>query len=379
MTGKFICSYGAGMRIQFDTMEELKAHYKSDWHCYNLKRKVAALPPLTLEDFEKRKAVADADKAKLDTKEKKKNHHKEMKAKKQKKKEEEMETEEVLEKRWKNGDNPRYRWFLERSAELDAQEDDEEWEDMSEDDEEDVEEMEEDQIEEDFKAEDFLCVEDGKHQREIPVNECLFSGHISKNIDANILYMERNYSFFIPMKEYLVDKYGLMRYLGRKVGVGNICITCNETGRAFYSLQAVRDHMIKMGHVRLEMNGEKALEYSEFYDFPDSDDEQEQETDENMVGEMVLADGSTIGHRSLWKYYKQSFDPRMALVPSKRANQINKYRAIGWYGDVTNQQAQINEFKKVAKFKKKMNLRVGLRNNMNDNMKHFKRRDGFCM
>ena len=28
MTGKFICSYGAGMRIQFDTMEELKAHYK---------------------------------------------------------------------------------------------------------------------------------------------------------------------------------------------------------------------------------------------------------------------------------------------------------------------------------------------------------------
>ena len=234
------------------------------------------------------------------------------------------------------------------------------------DDDEDVEEMEEDQNEEDdFKAEDFLCIEDGKYQREIPVNECLFSGHISKNIDANILYMERNYSFFIPMKENLVDKVGLMRYLGRKVGVGNICLTCNETGRAFYSLQAVRDHMIsksmsilqksfiifekilknlmffeifskffscflifflEMGHVRLEMNGEKALEYSEFYDFDDSDEEQEQEKDENMVGEMVLADGSTIGHRSLWKYYKQSFDPRMALVPSKRANQINKYR-----------------------------------------------------
>ena len=84
---------------------------QSEWHCYNLKRKVAALPPLTLEDFEKRKAVADADKAKLDTKEKKKNHHKELKAKKQKKKEEEMETEEVLEKRWKNGDNPRSEIF----------------------------------------------------------------------------------------------------------------------------------------------------------------------------------------------------------------------------------------------------------------------------
>ena len=59
-------------------------------------------------------------------------------------------------------------------------------------------------------------------------------------------------------------------------------------------------------------------------------------------------------------------------------NETN-FRAIGWYGDCSNQQAQINEFKKVAKFKRKMNLRIGLRNNMNDNMKHFKRRDGFCM
>ena len=131
---------------------------------------------------------------------------------------------------------------MERSAELDAAENDEEWEDMSTD--EEIDEMEEDAGEEESFAEDVLCVEDGKHQREIPVNECLFSGHISKNIDANILYMEQNYSFFIPMKENLVDKVGLMRYLGRKVGVGNICLTCNETGRAFYSLQAVRDHMI---------------------------------------------------------------------------------------------------------------------------------------
>ena len=81
-----------------------------------------------------------------------------------------------------------------------------------------------------------------------------------------------------------------------------------------------------MGHTSLEMNGEKALEYSDFYDFEDSDLEEEQNTDENVVGELVLADGSVIGHRSLWRYYKQSFDPRMALVPSKRANQINKYR-----------------------------------------------------
>lgn len=27
-------------QVTFDSMEELKAHYKSDWHRYNLKRKV---------------------------------------------------------------------------------------------------------------------------------------------------------------------------------------------------------------------------------------------------------------------------------------------------------------------------------------------------
>ena len=30
--------------VAFTTMDELKAHYRSDWHRYNLKRKVAGLP-----------------------------------------------------------------------------------------------------------------------------------------------------------------------------------------------------------------------------------------------------------------------------------------------------------------------------------------------
>ena len=31
-----------------------KAHYKTDWHRYNLKRKVADLPPVTAENFQQR-------------------------------------------------------------------------------------------------------------------------------------------------------------------------------------------------------------------------------------------------------------------------------------------------------------------------------------
>jgi len=31
-----------------------KEHYKTDWHRYNLKRKVADLPPVTAENFQQR-------------------------------------------------------------------------------------------------------------------------------------------------------------------------------------------------------------------------------------------------------------------------------------------------------------------------------------
>ena len=74
--------------------------------------------------------------------------------------------------------------------------DDEEWEDMSDDDEDEVE-MEVDERLEDISVAE--CVLDGKNQREIPLTECFFSGHISKTIDDNLKYMEENFGFFIPM------------------------------------------------------------------------------------------------------------------------------------------------------------------------------------
>lgn len=73
------------------------------------------------------------------------------------------------------------------------------------------------------------------------------------------------------------------------------------------------------------MSGEKMFEYSDFYDFDDESDEDD-ENEEGSVGELVLKDGSVIGHRSLWKYFKQSFNPRTEVVLSKRKQQINQYR-----------------------------------------------------
>ncbi|KAB5579823.1 hypothetical protein PHYPO_G00199360 [Pangasianodon hypophthalmus] len=41
-------------RVQFTDADVQRAHYKTDWHRYNLKRKVANMPPVTAENFQER-------------------------------------------------------------------------------------------------------------------------------------------------------------------------------------------------------------------------------------------------------------------------------------------------------------------------------------
>ncbi|XP_072298066.1 cytoplasmic 60S subunit biogenesis factor ZNF622 [Eucyclogobius newberryi] len=41
-------------RVAFGDGDVQRAHYKSDWHRYNLKRKVAEMPPVTAENFQER-------------------------------------------------------------------------------------------------------------------------------------------------------------------------------------------------------------------------------------------------------------------------------------------------------------------------------------
>ena len=72
---------------------------------------------------------------------------------------------------------------------------DEDWEDMSDD-----EDMEEDVDESDDRLAEISeaeCVLDGVNQREIPLNECFFTGKIFNTVDENVKHME-SLGFFIP-------------------------------------------------------------------------------------------------------------------------------------------------------------------------------------
>uniref|UniRef100_A0A3Q4HTP9 Ankyrin repeat and zinc finger peptidyl tRNA hydrolase 1 n=1 Tax=Neolamprologus brichardi TaxID=32507 RepID=A0A3Q4HTP9_NEOBR len=53
---KMVCS---ACRCPFINREEQREHYKLDWHRFNLRQKMAMLPPLTAEEFERKTGAGD--------------------------------------------------------------------------------------------------------------------------------------------------------------------------------------------------------------------------------------------------------------------------------------------------------------------------------
>ncbi|CAH1761689.1 7457_t:CDS:2 [Entrophospora sp. SA101] len=119
--------------------------------------------------------------------------------------------------------------------------------------------------------------------------------------------MTKVHSFFIPEIGYLVDIHGLIKYLGEKISVGNVCLYRNGRGKEFSKL-------IK-GHTMIIYDQEDdIMEISDYYDFrssysdvdiddkcEDIDDEDEDELPKrNMIYqnkvELVLPSSARIGH-----------------------------------------------------------------------------------
>ena len=63
-------------------------------------------------------------------------------------------------------------------------------------------------------------------------------------VEECVEHMAAHHGFFIPDIEFLSDLEGLLQYLSDKIVLGNCCLYCNGKGRAFYSLESVRAHMV---------------------------------------------------------------------------------------------------------------------------------------
>ncbi|KAK3939096.1 C2H2 type zinc-finger-domain-containing protein [Diplogelasinospora grovesii] len=113
------------------------------------------------------------------------------------------------------------------------------------------------------------------------LKSCLFCNYESPTPPLNATHMERIHGMFIPEKQYLVDLEGLLGELQKRVHKLHECLYCHKVkANAF----AVQTHMRDKGHCQIPYDTEEdQLEIGEFYDFRSTySDEESEDEDEEM-------------------------------------------------------------------------------------------------
>lgn len=196
--------------VKFHNADIQREHYKSDWHRYNLKRKIAELPPITAEEFQKRvlqQRVSDEQvEVSLHCAECRKNFISDKSYQNHLNSKKHRENVQIAEKKAQNlggqGD---------ASMKLDQPKEKIKEEEVVDDDEDgmEVEEVDSDEWDEDF-------------DNPIAKNDCMFCANHSEDLVENVKHMSSVHSFFIPDTEYITDLEGLLLYLGEKIARGRM-------------------------------------------------------------------------------------------------------------------------------------------------------------
>ncbi|KAG0231835.1 C2H2 type zinc-finger-domain-containing protein [Mortierella sp. GBAus27b] len=256
--------------IRLSSLEAQQQHHKSDWHTYNLKRKMVYLPPVTSEVFAQlvNTSREQANPAEVPQPEcipcgKKylsfqayDNHlnskkHKQTAIAYEKKQEQQQSTDEKPTK----GDTP---------------------------------------------------VKEVVEQLEPSETVCLFCPHKAADAAGNYEHMRSAHGFFLPSSERLIDLPGMLTYLAEKLLENYDCLWCTpsvfsrdlnpdqELHSGFNSLVSVRRHMIDKGHCKLSWDVGAEREYADFYlTLADEGAEDEDELKESIEDSSMDADDIT--------------------------------------------------------------------------------------
>ena len=293
-------------QVAFRSSDLQRTHMQSDWHRYNLKRRVASLPPLTSEIFaekvlaNKANAAATAAKASFEkrcdaceksfysegayTNHLRSQKHRLLAARLNARGGHEtdsmadstfslgepMENASTTTESTVNGE----REEEQEDAELDAV----------------VNGMKDANIQEDSTIQPPTAngAPDEEYEHKADLKQCLFCNYFSPTNDLNLHHMGRQHGFFIPEREYLVDLNGLINYLSETIMVLHQCLFCHKS---VHTASGVQTHMRDRGHCMIAYDTEEEqMEVGEFYDFRStySDEETEEEDAEAADGGVSL-------------------------------------------------------------------------------------------
>lgn len=121
-------------------------------------------------------------------------------------------------------------------------------------------------------------------------NRCLFCNYDSPTLKLNVMHMAKFHNLFIPEQPYLVDLEGLIGYLQGKVVNQHECLFCHKLK---HSASGAQTHMRDKGHCMIAFDSEEdMIEVGQFYDFRSSySDEEEDDEDTDMEDENGASSG----------------------------------------------------------------------------------------
>eukprot|EP00162_Nutomonas_longa_P000055 comp10065_c0_seq1/m.11932 comp10065_c0_seq1/g.11932 ORF comp10065_c0_seq1/g.11932 comp10065_c0_seq1/m.11932 type:complete len:399 (+) comp10065_c0_seq1:27-1223(+) len=342
--------------IRFDDNGAYRAHYQTEWHRFNIKRKCAAMPPVTVEEFEARKdAVMAADAAQAATpadSNTKSNMNcavcrKNFSSKNafdnhlESKKHRELEAQSKANPASSGGSGGAPRAG---KMQVDAKHPPAEGSGST------VLDPASGKTDEQLIEEYLETVE------RLAATDCLFCTAKFDSFEKTMDHVTKHHSFFIPDIEYVVNLESLYLYYGDKVAVGRTCVFC---GQLFNSLTAVRDHMFHKGHSKLPLD-EDDENLDEYYDYSSSYPEGMDVTTSHAIVasganmdlvlppgavrkpvdidetgySLILSDGTTIGHRALRHIYKQRTLPEYISRSAQQIKELQqRYKMLGWKGE----------------------------------------------
>ncbi|KAK5166938.1 pre-60S factor rei1 [Saxophila tyrrhenica] len=316
--------------VAFRTGELQRTHMQSDWHRYNLKRRVAQLPPLTAEAFSERvianKATAAATAARARFEKRCEACEKTFYSEGAHSNHLGSQKHRILAARWNAGGTGTETESLVDSTfslgePMEAQSTTTESTVNGEANgvvDEDAEEEFENVVDkirttglEDASPQDPLSARPGRptpttaqverdhpmspektmdgeeYDHKADVKQCLFCNYDSPTLDLNINHMGKQHGFFIPEREFLVDLEGLVNYLSETIQVLNTCLFCHKT---LHSAHGIQTHMRDRGHCMIAYATEdEQMDVGEFYDFRSTySDEEIEEEDEEVDGGVKL-------------------------------------------------------------------------------------------
>ena len=344
------------------TYEEMKEHYKSEFHKYNLNRVTMNLAPLSFEDYKRKKDFF------------------------MKKLEEKQKSEEVLKLQTQNlycdicskkfnsqkklQEHLLSKTHLKNKAKKDEQKKTKE---------------------EDISTSSTSKIKEAKNQEPEKttlddITYCLFCNFKSDNLKNNFYHMVQTHNLEIPFIFYIKNYEDLIKIFAKKIFSYHACFTCDT--QRFETIKALQKHMLSKGHT--VVNNKDLDEFLfKYYDLKkllsikdknkrrskefkililrarvakelkeknlEGDDEWEEiksdEEDDDYEpltlpnGELMLEDGTTLGNKEFKIYYKQRFH-------------VNKYQELQKEHKVRNKERKL-------RMKRRDQVRKNIKRNVN--------------